>query len=265
MSRLVWDQTGQKYYQHGVDRGVIYPLTSAGTYPLGYAFNGLREVQLNNDGGDPTKLYANNNVYGMSRGRVDKEGSATFYTYPDVLRECWGWREVAPGMILDQQTIKMFGMTYRIMIENDTGDENYELHFLYGVSMTPPDITAGTDEDDVEAQELDTDFTTVPVPVTGSRPVAHFLVDSRTIPAAKLAEIENIIYGTDDTNARLPLPDEIITLINTNNDPVTYTVVEPEENANPASSGWYEIVDGDYVATTDTTVVDDKTYYSRNT
>lgn len=224
MSRIVWDKTGERYYETGCDRGVLYPQGTGGTYPKGVAWNGLTNVTESPEGAEPTDLYADNIKYGSIRSAETFGGTIEAYTYPEEFNACDGNVSVAEGVYIGQQTRVPFGLCYRTMIGNDTADESddgYKLHLVYGATASPSEKTRDTINDSPEATSFSWEFDTTPVNVTGHKPTATLEIDSRTADAEKLTALEDILYGKDAGSTgspaavepRLPLPDEIIALM----------------------------------------------------
>lgn len=217
--RLKWDQIGEKFYELGTDRGVIYPQNSSGTYPAGYAWNGLTGVTYTPSGAEATKLYANNGQYVSLLSAEEVGGTITAYTYPDEFAACNGEAELVAGVRVGQQTRTPFGLTWRTFVGNDTaGQEHaYIIHIMYGCQASPSEKAYTTINDSPEAVELSYELTTTPVSVANMKPTAYLEIDSRTISAEALTALENKLYGTDQgvggtqaaTAATLPLPDEI--------------------------------------------------------
>lgn len=212
--KIKWDQTGEKFYEAGCDRGVLYP-QEAGEYPKGVGWDGLMSVSESPSGAEATALYANNKKYGNLISNEDFGGSIGAYTYPDEFNPCIGCKELAPGVYVAQQARNSFGMTYRTLIGNDTEgtDCGYNLHLVYGAQVSPTEKENTTINENVEAQELSWEFTTTPVDVPGMKPTSHLRIDSRKVAAEKLAALEAILYGSGDTEARLPLPEEVATIL----------------------------------------------------
>lgn len=217
--RLKWDQIGEKFYELGTDRGVIYPQSASGTYPAGAAWNGLTGVTYTPSGAEATKLYANNGQYVSLLSAEEVGGTITAYTYPDEFAACNGEAELVAGVRVGQQTRTPFGLTWRTFVGNDTeGQEHaYIIHIMYGCQASPSEKAYTTINDSPEAVELSYELTTTPVSVTDMKPTAYLEIDSRTVSAAALTALENKLYGTDQgvggspaaTAAMLPLPDEI--------------------------------------------------------
>lgn len=214
MAKLVWDATGKKLYESGVDHGVLYPISN-GAYPKGVVWNGLTSVSESPEGGDENAFYADNIKYGSLRGTEDFGGTIEAYTYPKEFEECDGSAEVAAGVVIGQQNRKTFGMSYRTLIGNDEDnlDHGYKLHLVWGATCSPSEKSYETINDSPEAITFSWEFKTVPVPVTGWKPISVMTIDSTKADATKLAALEEILYGGDSTEARLPLPDEIVTLM----------------------------------------------------
>lgn len=221
--RLKWDQTGEKFYETGTDRGVVYLQSASGTYPSGAAWNGLIGVTYSPSGAETTKLYANNGNYVNLYSVEEVGGTITAYTYPDEFAGADGYAELSEGVRVGQQTRKTFGLTWRTLVGNDTEgqDHAYIIHIVYGCVVSPSERAYNSTNDSPEAVELSWEFTTTPVPVTDMKPTAYVEIDSRTVSAAALKAIEDKLYGTDAasggspaaTTATLPLPDEIKTII----------------------------------------------------
>jgi hypothetical protein len=215
MSKLVWDKTGERLYETGVDHGVLYVRSAEGTYPAGVAWNGLTAVTESPSGAEPTPLYADNIKY-LNLMSVEEFGaSIEAYMYPDEFAECNGEKALVPGVYIGQQTRKTFGLCYRTVVGNDVdmNDHGYKLHFIYGALAAPSEKAYATINDSPEAITLSWEITTTPVDVKGAKPTASLTIDSTKVDADKLAALEAIIYGSDSEEARLPLPDEIAEII----------------------------------------------------
>lgn len=214
MSKLSWDQTGERLYETGIDRGVIYPQVS-GTYPKGEAWNGLTGLTETPSGAEPTPLYANNKKYLELMSTEEFGGSIEAYTYPESFADCNGEKELVPGVRISQQTRKPFGMSYRTILGNDTEKNvhGYKIHLVYGAQVSPSEKAYQTVNESPEATTMSWEFTTTPVDVEGSEPTSHLEIDSTKVDASKLAELEAILYGSDDEEARLPLPTEVASIL----------------------------------------------------
>ena len=221
MSKLVWDQTGERYYETGVKMGVLYPQSASGTYPKGVAWNGLTAVTESPSGAEATPLYADDIKYLNLYSAEEFGATIEAYTYPDEFAECDGSAEVAAGVTIGQQNRKAFGLCYRTTIGNDTDGNNhgYKLHIIYGAMASPSEKAYATINDSPEAITFSWEVTTTPVSVSGFKPTASVTIDSTKVDGAKLKQLEAILYGDNGSSsagdARLPLPDEIVTLIGT--------------------------------------------------
>lgn len=214
MSKLVWDQAGERYYETGVDRGVVYPMVGA-AYPKGAAWNGLISVTKSPSGAEATPLYANNKKYANLLSTEEFAGSIEAYTYPDEFAACNGEAEVVPGVRVGQQKRSAFGLSYRNLVGNDTEGTKlgYKITLVYGCQASPSEETDTTINDSPEAKTMSWEFTTTPVEMTGFEPTATLEIDSTKVDAEKLAALEAILYGTEEEEAYLPLPDEVATLM----------------------------------------------------
>lgn len=217
MSKLVWDQTGERLYETGVEQCALFPQDATGAYPLGVAWNGVSNITESPSGAEPTKLYANDSVYLTLMSVEELGGSIEAYTYPDEFAECDGSASLVTGVKIGQQSRKSFGLAYKTLLGNDVlGDSyGYKLHIIYGAKASPSEKAYATINDSPEAATMSWEFSTTPVTVTGHKPTATVTIVSTEVDADKLAALEAIIYGSDDVEPRLPLPDEIVTLMNT--------------------------------------------------
>lgn len=217
MSKLVWDQAGERLYENGVEQGVVYPQGASGTYPKGVAWNGLISVTESPSGAEATPIYADNKKYGNMTSAEDFGANVEAYTYPEEFAECDGSSEIAPGVMIGQQNRKVFGLSYKTKIGNDTNGNKhgYKLHLVYGALAAPSEKGYSTINDSPEAIVLSWELTTTPVEVEGHDPTASLTIDSTKTDKTKLTAIEKILYGDADVEARLPLPDEITTLMAT--------------------------------------------------
>jgi hypothetical protein len=217
MSKLVWDQTSEHFYETGVDHGVLYRLDANGDYKNAYAWNGLTGVTESPSGADETKLWADNIKYLSLRAAEEFGGTITAYTYPDEFAECDGSILVAPGVFAGQQNRKTFGLSYRTIIGNDTdlNEHGYKLHLVYGCTCSPSEKAYSTVNDSPEALEFSWEFSTTPVAVTmtGVKPTSILTIDSTKVDAGKLEALEDKLYGTENASAYLPLPDEVISTL----------------------------------------------------
>lgn len=220
MAKLVWDARKQHLYQTGVDHGVFYPYnTEQDTYTPGVVWNGLINVSLNPEGGEPNVFYADNIKY-LSLSSVEELGfNIRAYYFPEEFRECDGTQSIATGVYVGQQDRKTFGFCYRVMLgdEIDYTRRGYMLNLIYGATASPSGKENETQNDSPSATEFEWDCDTTPVPVTGKMPTSIVQIDSTKVDATKLAALEAILYGDDNTEPRLPYPDEIATIFATNN------------------------------------------------
>ena len=217
MSKLTWDKNSERFYETGTDKGVLYPMSSAGTYDKGVAWNGLTAVTESPSGAEATALYADNIKYLNLISAEDFAATIEAYMSPEEFDECDGTAEIAPGVTIGQQKRKMFGLSFRSIIGNDTdgNDHGYKIHIIYGATASPSERAYATVNDSPEAMTLSWELTTTPVAVTGHKPTAHLEINSTKVDPEKLAALEAILYGSDSEEARLPLPDEIVELIGT--------------------------------------------------
>ena len=215
MSKLVWDKTGERFYETGVNQGVLYPQGINGTYPLGVAWNGLTAVTESPTGAEATPLYADNIKYLNLMSAEEFGATIEAYTYPDEFAQCDGSAEIADGVMIGQQSRKAFGLSYKTTLGNDVdgNDHGYKLHIIYGALAAPSEKGYSTINDSPEAITFSWEVTTTPVSVTGLKPTASITIDSTKADKDKLTALEAILYGSEETEARLPLPDEIKTLM----------------------------------------------------
>ena len=223
-AKIVWDKTGEKLYEAGVKNGVLYPQVN-GAYPEGVAWNGLTAVTESPSGAEATPLYADDIKYLNLYSAEEFGATIECYTYPDEFAKCDGSAEIATGVSIGQQTRQAFGMSYKTTVGNDTQGANYgyKLHLIYGATASPSEKAYSTISDSPEAITFSYEVTTTPVNVKGFNPTASIVIDSTKVPAEKLAQLEEILYGKDPTSEggedgvapRLPLPDEIVTLVGT--------------------------------------------------
>ena len=217
MAKLVWDKTGDRLYETGVKNGVLYIPTS-GVYSKGVAWNGLTAVTESPSGAEATALYADDTKYLSLMSAEEFGATIEAYTYPDEFAACDGSAELADGVMIGQQKRSTFGLCYKTTIGNDTegNDHGYKLHIIYGAQAKPSERAYATINDSPEAITFSWEITTTPVNVTGAKPTASLVIDSTKADPSKLAALEDILYGKDGepgNEARLPLPDEIKTLM----------------------------------------------------
>lgn len=218
MSRIVWDNIGERLYETGVDQGVLYPQSAEGTYPLGVGWNGLINVNENPSGAEANPQYADNIKYLNLISAEEFGATVEAFTYPDEFAPLDGSAMPEVGVAIGQQPRKAFGLSYRTLVGNDTEgtDHGYKIHLVYGAMAAPSQKAYQTVNNSPEAITFSWELTTTPVPVTGFKPTATLVVDSTKVDAADLLALEEIIYGKGDsetgTAPRLPLPDEVIAL-----------------------------------------------------
>ena len=215
MSRIQWDETGKRFYETGVDHGVLYPMQSDGTYSLGVPWNGLTAVTESPSGAEATPIWADNMKYLNMMSTEEFGATVEAYTYPDEFAECDGSAAIAAGVYIGQQSRKTFGLCYRTILGNDveSNDYGYKLHLIYGALAAPSERPYQTVNDSPEAITFSWELSTTPVAVAGYKPTASVTIDSSKCAPEALAELEAILYGTEDAEPRLPLPDEIISII----------------------------------------------------
>lgn len=215
MSKLVWDADSERLYETGVSNGVVYPRSKTGTYPKGAAWNGLTGVTQNPSGAESTPLWADNIKYLNLRSKEEFGATIEAYMYPDEFAECDGSASIATGVRIGQQPRKQFGFCYRTILGNDTEGESYgyKLHLVYGCDAAPSEKAHQTVNDSPNAITFSWTVSSTPVNVAGFQPTSILEVDSTLTDKTKLEALEAILYGSEDTEARLPLPDEVATLM----------------------------------------------------
>lgn len=214
MAKITWDGSGERYYESGVDHGVLYVQESTGTYGTGVAWNGLINVTESPEGAEPSDMWADNIKYGSLRSAETFRGTIEAYTYPEEFEECDGNKMVSEGVYIGQQTRKSFGFCYRTKIGNDVNqDLGYKLHLVYGCTASPSEKSRDTINDSPEAATLSWEFDTTPVNVTGGDPTATIVIDSRTADPTDLATLESKLYGSEPSGTpTLPSPDEVLAI-----------------------------------------------------
>lgn len=214
MAELKWDQTGERLYETGIDRVVLFPY-SQGAYQKGVAWSGVTAVNENPSGAESTPLYADNIKY-LNLISAEELGIAIeAYSSPEEFDKCDGTYEIAEGVYIGQQNRQMFGLCYRTLIGNDEEgtDHGYIIHLVYGCHAAPSEESNSTVNDSPEAKQLSWDVTTTPVPVTGFKPTASVEIKSTELTAENLKKIKDKLYGTASTESEFLLPDDIITLL----------------------------------------------------
>lgn len=215
MSKLIWDKSGERFWETGVSKGVLYPMSAVhGVYAKGVVWNGLVNVTQSPTGAEANALYADNIKYLNLMSVEELEASIEAYTYPDEFAECDGSATIAQGAKIGQQARKMFAFSYQTKIGNDvTPDLGYKIHIVYGCLASPSERSHDSVNDSPEAMTFSWDLTTTPVEVPGFKPTASIEIDSTKTDATKLAALEAILYGSESDEPELPLPEEIITVL----------------------------------------------------
>ena len=215
MPKLTWDNTGERIFETGVKQGVLYPIQSDGKYTKGVAWNGLTAVTESPSGAEATALYADDIKYLNLLSNEEFGATIEAYTYPDEFAECDGSAELVTGVMIGQQKRKIFGLCYRTTIGNDVegNDYGYKLHLVYGCLAAPSEKGYSTINDNPDAITFSWEVTTTPVNVEGFKPTSQITIDSTKAEPTKLAALEAVLYGSAETEAKLPLPDEVATLM----------------------------------------------------
>lgn len=214
MTKLNWDVQGERYYETGVSKGVLYPFKE-GKYTNGVAWNGLTAVTESPSGAEPTPLYADNIKYLNLLSNEEFAATVEAYTYPDEFAECDGSAELSTGVSVGQQKRIPFGMSYVTKVGNDTDgqDYGYKIHLIYGALAKPSQKNYATINDNPEAITFSWELSTTPVAVPNLKPTACITIDSKKVEPAKLKKIEDKLYGTETEEATLPTPAELAALI----------------------------------------------------
>lgn len=210
--KLVWDKTGERFFETGVDHGVLYIPNQQGAYVTGVAWNGLTTVTESPSGAEASPQYADNIKYLNLISAEEFGCTIEAFTYPDEFLQFDGVAEPAAGVSIGQQSRKQFGFSYRTNVGNDVdgSDHGYKLHLVYGCQAAPSEKAYATINDSPEAIAFSWEVTTTPVAVTDLKPTALITVDSTKVDAAGLAALEAALYGSAGTDPRMPLPDEVI-------------------------------------------------------
>lgn len=214
MTALTWDQVGERLYETGVDHGVLYIPNGSGIYDAGYAWNGLTAVTESPSGAESSPQYADNIKYLNLVSAEEFGATIEAFTYPDEFGQCDGTAAPSDGVLLGQQGRKTFGLAYRTRLGNDLDgtDYGYKLHLIYGALAAPSEKAYATINDSPEAITFSWEVATTPVLVEGYKPTSVIVVDSSVVDPAALADLEEILYGAEGVDPRLPLPAEVITL-----------------------------------------------------
>ncbi len=217
MTPLTWDQVGQRFFETGVDHGVLYLPDVSGAYTNGVAWNGLTAVTEAPSGAEANAQYADNMKYLNLYSAEEFGATIEAFTFPEEFYEFDGMSVPTPGVVVGQQVRKTFGFSYRTKLGNDVeGDEyGYKLHLIYGAKASPSEKAYATVNDTPEAMTLSWEITTTPVDVPGLKPSAQLVINSTEVDAGDLADLEDFLYGTVGTDPSLPPPGDIITLFST--------------------------------------------------
>lgn len=214
MSKLVWDQIGERFYETGVKKGVLYVQDSTGAYGAGVAWSGLTAVTESPSGAEATALYADDTKYLNLMSNEEFGATIEAYMYPDEFKACNGEASLAEGVVIGQQSRRPFGFCYTTTLGNDTesNDYGYKIHIIYGALAKPSERAYATINDSPEAITFSWEITTTPVAVAGFKPTAHVEIDSTKVDATKLAALEAMLYGSESAEATLPTPDAIVAM-----------------------------------------------------
>lgn len=212
MAKIVWDETGSRYFENGTRNGVLYVMNNDGTYANGVAWNGLISVSDSPDGGDVTELWADDIKYASFRATENAGGTIEAYTYPEEFEACDGSAELADGVTVHQQERKKFGFCYRTNVGNDVSSEaGYKLHIVYNASAAPSEKSYETINDSPDAITFSWDYTADPISIPGHSPSATITIDSTKATAEHMAALETLLYGGSNAEPTLPTPATIIT------------------------------------------------------
>ena len=212
--KLVWDKVGEKKFETGVDHGILFPMTN-GTYENGVAWSGLTAVNEAPSGAEPTKIYADNIVYGVVMSPEEDALTIEAFTYPPEFSPCIGEKELSPGVVIKQQEHQHFGFAYRTLIGNDEAGTKagYKLHLFYDCLAGSSEDSNSTVNDSPEQKTYSYSVTTVPVPVADNSPTACITIDSTLVDSTILTAIEDLLYGTVSAESTLPTPARIMQII----------------------------------------------------
>lgn len=217
MAKLVWDAIGHRLYETGVDHVVLYKLDSNNAYTSGYAWNGVSSINEAPSGADSNPIYADNIKYLDLRSAEEFGATIECYTYPDEFAECNGEGTPGTGITVGQQTRKMFGLSYRTIIGNDTqgNDYGYKLHLIYNATASPSDRSYSTVNDSPEAGAFSFELTTTPMAIQGYKNTAYICIDSTKVNSTALTALETLLYGgeAESAVAQLPTPDVVLTTL----------------------------------------------------
>ena len=231
MSKIIWDETGKRLYETGVKMGVLYPAQKSGLYDKGIAWNGLTAVTESPTGAETTPQYADDIKYLNLMSAEEFGATIEAYTYPDEFSICDGSIEMEKGVVIGQQKRKTFGLSYRTVIGNDIEglDYAYKLHLIYGALASPSEKGYATINDSPEAITFSWEVTTTPVSLKGFKPTASLTINSSKVDPVKLELLESILYGSEDSEPRLPLPDEAIKIFKSDSPEELSVTVDPKD------------------------------------
>lgn len=215
MAKIVWDKIGERLYETGIKNGVLYVQDESGTYPKGVAWNGLTSISESPSGAEATPLYADDVKYLELMSAEEFGATIECYTYPDEFAACDGSAAVTDGVMIGQQERKAFGLCYKTTVGNDVlgNDFGYKLHLIYGAKASPSEKAYSTINDNPEAITFSYEISTTPVAVEGFKPTSTIVIDSTKVDPAGLAALEAKLFGSENEEASLPLPDEVIALV----------------------------------------------------
>lgn len=257
MPRLDWDATGTRYYEAGIDRGVLYVAGQPGV-----VWNGLTAVNETPTGGEPRPYYLDGVKYLNYSAPEEFEATITAFTYPLEFEVCDGSVQPRQGLFLTHQVRKSFGLSYRTMVGNDQSDSvGYKLHIVYNARVSPTDRNHETLKEQNDPDDFSWKITCKPPAMAGYRRTPHIVIDSRTTDPTVLSAIEDILYGTDVDTARIPTLDDLIaaydtvsTMTVTDNGDGTFTVEAPYDVIRMLDSETFEITSNNAI------FIDDDTY-----
>ena len=210
--RMVWDQMVDRKYETGVKKVALYPMTDGDTYGAGVPWNGITAVNESPEGGEPSPLYADDIKYLNLMSKEELKLTIEAYTYPDEFAECDGSAEIVKGVQIGQQDHKLFGLCYRTILGNAVEGENYgyKLHLVYNCQAAPSEKEHATVNDSPEAGTFSWSVSTTPIEIPGFKPSASITIDSTKVDASKLKQLEDVLYGTESADPKLPTPEEIV-------------------------------------------------------
>jgi hypothetical protein len=215
MSKLVWDKSGERFYETGVSKGVLYLQDDSAAYTTGVVWNGLTGVTESPEGAEANDFYADDIKYASIRSAENWKGTIEAYTYPEEFAQCDGSVAVANGVYIGQQKRKGFGFSWVTQIGNDTAtesDDGYKIHLVYGCTASPSEKSYETINDSPDAITFSWEIDSTPMNVTGHKATSTITIDSTKVDATKLKTLEDKLWGTDDAEPTLPTPDEIIAI-----------------------------------------------------